>query len=86
MEYNVFRASLGQESLGSAAGAEPWAIALVLETLELKMSDRKADWQRPAFKAADLLAGVLGEHDFNAILNSAKMYLFRIAKANEMIQ
>lgn len=86
MEYNVFRASLGEQGLDSATGAEPWAIALVLKTLELKMSDRKGDWQRPAFKAADLLAGILGENDFNAILNSAKMYLFRIARTKDMVR
>lgn len=85
MEYNVFRASLGESNLVDSAGAESWAIALVLEMFELKMMDRKSDWEQSAFKAADLLASVVGEDTFNAILSAARMYLIRLIKANEAL-
>lgn len=82
LEYNVFRASLGEDGLTRTTGAEPWAIALVLQTFELKMLDRKSVWQIPAFKASDLLAVRLGEEEFHAILSCARMYLFRLEKIN----
>lgn len=82
-EYNVFRASLGESSLVDSDGAEPWAIALVLEMFEIKLMDRKSDWEQPAFKAADVLASLAGEENFNAILSAARMYLIRLIRANE---